>query len=332
MDVGGIRRQAADGDKRCFIEMSSPYFDYLQRRGESRKLPGKSPGCGSLFNGFSERVYSSASVLTFGNDTQHPIKRLLRNRRQDVCQDGHYQHDGKTCCLCAAGQQLVNHCDKKPDDGKCEPCEPANLEEDAPCSAAQDAKCRCKKDHFCSSGKESCLLCQPCKKCRPDDVKVACTSTNDTVCNPKKDGPPVATIVGTIVGTLLAVALAVVAVIYWQRRKSNRRGETLPGSSREPDVELQPLTDFQPHLPDIAEVLGWKDMQDVAMRSGMLQTTIDACKLDHPGDSQEQTLQLLMKWVEKEGMNGSKRLIQILKDSNKLNKVEQVTRILRDKQ
>lgn len=88
------------------------------------------------------------------------------------------------------------------------------------------------------------------------------------------------------------------------------------------DVDLQPL------LPDIAEVIGWKDMQDVAMRSGMLNATIDACKLDHPGDSQEQTLQLLRIWQESQGREAGLNLIESLGKSGKKSKAGQVRDIL----
>lgn len=84
------------------------------------------------------------------------------------------------------------------------------------------------------------------------------------------------------------------------------------------------IPDLQPHLYDIAEVLGWKDMKKLALRSGITRVGIDSCKLDNPGDSQGQTLQLLEKWVEKEGREASRSLIKQLKAMDKKRKAEEL--------
>lgn len=86
--------------------------------------------------------------------------------------------------------------------------------------------------------------------------------------------------------------------------------------------------DLQRHLPDIADVIGWKDMQEIAMRSSMPSATIDSFRLNHPGDSQEQTLQLLSSWAERQGREAGKKLIEILQNSGKKRKAEKVREIL----
>lgn len=86
--------------------------------------------------------------------------------------------------------------------------------------------------------------------------------------------------------------------------------------------------DLSPHLSDIAGVLGWKDMKDVAMRSNITNVTIDSCKQNHPSDSQEQTLELLTIWVEAQGRKASHNLIEILTKNGKKGKAESVTDIL----
>lgn len=86
--------------------------------------------------------------------------------------------------------------------------------------------------------------------------------------------------------------------------------------------------DLQRHLPDITEVIGWKDMQEIAMRSGMPNATIESFRLNHPGDSQEQTLQLLRSWAEMQGRGAGKNLIEILQNTGKRLKAEQVRAIL----
>ncbi|XP_070833260.1 tumor necrosis factor receptor superfamily member 6 [Chaetodon trifascialis] len=267
------------------------------------------------------------------------------------CVDGNYSHAGRDCCLCAAGQRLVEHCSTNLNYGKCDPCDPdkysshptsemscepctscaqiMNLEEDEPCTAAQDRKCRCKKDHFCGSTTEICRLCYPCKQCGAEGIKVPCAGHNDTVCNDKIEGMVSGgKIAGAVVGVIALIAVVGVAVFFWKKKKRQQTPDKLPNGN-EADVEMQHLkVDLQPHLSDIARVIGWKDMKDVAVRSRMRNTDIEACKLDHPSDSQEQTFQLLREWTESQGMNAGITLIQSLRNGGKIRKAEEVEDIL----
>lgn len=85
---------------------------------------------------------------------------------------------------------------------------------------------------------------------------------------------------------------------------------------------LEPLLDRD--LPDIAEIIGWTDMKAVATRSGMLDTAIENCKLNHVGDAREQTLALLKEFVQKEGCQARTALIQTLQKSGKRRIAEMV--------
>ncbi|XP_070772200.1 tumor necrosis factor receptor superfamily member 6 [Enoplosus armatus] len=266
------------------------------------------------------------------------------------CIDGTYKHDGGDCCLCGAGQYLVEHCSTSLPKGKCENCESgtyrrhpsaqkscepctscshpsANLEEDEPCTSARDTKCRCKKDHYCGNGTEICRLCHPCEQCGAEGIKVRCTANSDTVCNVKMEGGnQLGTIVGITVPIVLLAVVAAVIIIFLRKRQQADDPQT-NGSAT--DVEMQHLrdVDIQLHLPDIAKEIGWKDMQDIAMRSG-IGNAIDVCKLDYPGDSQEQTLQLLKVWVESQGRGAPRNLIQNLNQIGRKGKAEKVTDIL----
>lgn len=93
---------------------------------------------------------------------------------------------------------------------------------------------------------------------------------------------------------------------------------------------LVSAVDLSPHMPDIAEELGWKDMKAIAMRSNIKSASIEGCRLDYPGNSQEQTLQLLKIWTEQQGMEASRNLIQILQNSGKKGKAEKVALILNE--
>uniref|UniRef100_A0A3B4UJN8 Tumor necrosis factor receptor superfamily member 6-like n=1 Tax=Seriola dumerili TaxID=41447 RepID=A0A3B4UJN8_SERDU len=288
---------------------------------------------------FLSLAYSSASSLTKEGIAQHPVT-LVRNRRQSKCQNGEYEHKGMLCCQCGAGQRLVSHCTKNGSyavcelckDGtfsshpnfqeKCEPCTScgqtnANLEVKEPCTPAQDTKCGCKEGHYCSSGTDVCRLCQPCEKCADEGC--------NTVCNVKTNGSYTGIIAGITVLMIIVVAVvAVVAVFVCRKRNLKGTPESSPGGGPPNDVEMQSLNvpDIEPHLPDIADALGWKDMKAVASRSGISQTTIESCKLDNPGDCREQTEQLLRIWVERHGSDSPGKLIQILKNRGKKNKLE----------
>ncbi|XP_029962608.1 tumor necrosis factor receptor superfamily member 6 isoform X2 [Salarias fasciatus] len=285
-----------------------------------------------------------------------PLREIIRNRRQ-VCLDGTYEHEGRTCCQCAAGQYLKEHCTSSPDDGKCEFCQTgtfnshpnhlescrpctscsqpnANLEVAEECTKARDTKCRCKQDHYCSSNTGNCEICHPCTVCSSVGVKEACTPTSDTVCQEPK-GSNTGAVVGSVVGVLVVVAVLAVGFVLWRRRQAARNPQPSSGSTtngNRHDEEKKPLNvpdvDIQPSLPQIAEELGWKDMKDLAMKVGIQNAAIDACQLDHPNDSQEQTLHLLRKWVERQGRDSPSKLVQMLCDLGKKAKAEKIVDIL----
>ncbi|XP_072246455.1 tumor necrosis factor receptor superfamily member 6 [Leuresthes tenuis] len=285
------------------------------------------------------------------------VKETARNRRQ-TCVDGEYQHGNRNCCLCGAGERLVDHCTTTPGDRKCVPCEDgtynshpnkrdtcepctscshpnANLEVAEPCTRAADAKCRCKEGHYCSGDAENCKLCHPCKTCDPAGIKQACNATSNTVCSDESPTSEVGKIIGIVVGVLVSVAAAAAAavvVLLWKKRKQGKKHEVNRGNGSGLDVEMQPLTapnvELEPHLPDIIETLGWPVMRDIAMRSGITNVFIENCQLSHPGNVQEQTMQLLREWMEKQGKGASQKLIQMLESSGKRAKAEKVIEIL----
>ncbi|XP_075931918.1 tumor necrosis factor receptor superfamily member 6-like isoform X2 [Anarhichas minor] len=276
------------------------------------------------------------------------------------CVDGTYNNSGRRCCRCSTGQYVKDHCTADLQYGKCERCPPktyssqptnldscepctsckdtnANLEEKEPCTSAVDAKCQCKQDHYCSSGTETCRLCNPCKEC-PEGIKLACSAHNNTVCNDKIEevnNNGVIIGVGSLIGVLL-VALSAYCIWKCYRKRTLTQRFNPDQLTSVADVEMQPLkapvVDLQRHVPDIAKELGWKDMQDVARRSGISEKDIQSCRLNHRDDSQEQTIQLLNIWLEKEGKEASKNLIRILEQNDKRATAETVMEILSSSQ
>lgn len=89
------------------------------------------------------------------------------------------------------------------------------------------------------------------------------------------------------------------------------------------------ISELYPHLPEIAETIGWKAMENLAMRSGINKAAIESCKLNRPNDSQLQTLELLQIWTEKQGREASMKLIHMLNDLNMRGIAEKVKTILR---
>ncbi|XP_028325415.1 tumor necrosis factor receptor superfamily member 6 isoform X3 [Gouania willdenowi] len=266
------------------------------------------------------RAHGSVSV---GKFRRGPNPESAR-RRRETCPHGSYDHEGRTCCLCAAGQYLTKHCTVSPDDRKCEQCvegtynshpnnqetclpctscshQNANLEVATACAVNRNTRCQCKTDHYCTSfSAGSCKVCDPCTTCGVGGIKEACADEKDTVCN---EG----------------------------RGKQTTTVQT-NGAEDSRDIELPilpvPNIDIQPLLPDISEVLGWKVMVHVARRSPISDAAIESCKLDHQGDSQEQTLQLLKKWVEIHGRASSSELLRMLEEGGKKDKAERIRDIL----
>lgn len=85
---------------------------------------------------------------------------------------------------------------------------------------------------------------------------------------------------------------------------------------------------LHPYLPEIADIIGWKDMHHIAISTNISSVIIDSVRLDNPGDSQEQTLQLLRYFTEKHSRETSRMLIKILKDKGKNDKADSVKRLL----
>uniref|UniRef100_UPI0009B31218 tumor necrosis factor receptor superfamily member 6-like n=1 Tax=Monopterus albus TaxID=43700 RepID=UPI0009B31218 len=139
----------------------------------------------SIFYLLSPAHGASSSQLE-GKSHGHSLKGVFRSKRESVCIDGEYEHEGNPCCLCGAGQSLVWHCSSKSrDDRVCQPCKSGtyrstpnyettcevctscdklneNKEVAERCTPAKNTKCKCKKGHYCET--EICVVCHPCKQ------------------------------------------------------------------------------------------------------------------------------------------------------------------------
>lgn len=85
---------------------------------------------------------------------------------------------------------------------------------------------------------------------------------------------------------------------------------------------------LHPYLPEIADIIGWKDMKDIAISTNMPLVRIEAVKNDHKDDSREQTLQLLIDFNEMHSSKASSLLIETLKRKGKNATADLVHRLL----
>ncbi|XP_077350996.1 tumor necrosis factor receptor superfamily member 6 isoform X2 [Festucalex cinctus] len=288
-------------------------------------------------------------LVLFGSCSSLGVDGSLQTqkKREVQCADGMYQHDTRICCLCAIGQRLKEHCTAAhPQDTQCELCEPgtfnshpnqnrncqrctscshrnANLGVETACTRARDATCRCDAHHYCISAKDQdCKLCSSCTECGTEGVKVACTATNDTVCNDKLEERSYA---WAVVAVVCAVVATIVIGLCIRRNGKKRRGQQQrPIQSTSDTMEMQPINIpyTSRHLPAIVEQLGWTTMSKVAIWSGMNPVIVESCQLNHPHDSQEQTLQLLKTFVQEKGKDAMDNLIQILHDIKQKDKAQ----------
>ncbi|XP_071396222.1 tumor necrosis factor receptor superfamily member 6 [Centroberyx affinis] len=292
-------------------------------------------------------VVSSVTPKTEVKDSRQQFR-----FRREGCQDGDYTHNGGKCCLCAAGQRRVKHCSTNPEDRECELCKAgtynavpnsqenceactvcsseANLEEKVACTPYRDRVCQCKQNHYC--GTEPCTACTPCTECGGEGIKVACNATTNTVCNDKNEGG--INLAAVLIPIFIAIALIVLFYICWKKKCFVKIAQLLNCATPEvtgteaEERELREGVDLSPHLTEIAEVLGWKVMRAVARKSKMSDTVIENQTRNHPADAEEQTIQLLKAWVEKEGRNASATLIQRLRQTNNNAKADRVKAII----
>ncbi|XP_048047156.1 tumor necrosis factor receptor superfamily member 6 isoform X2 [Megalobrama amblycephala] len=241
--------------------------------------------------------------------------RRLRRRSAD-CDEGPYQHEGKTCCLCPKGYRVLSHCTDRNgtkcqlcDDGTymdhpnsdlsclpCKICNPnANMKVKVRCSEYSNTVCGCLEDHYCDKG-DHCKFCKACGKCE-NEVKTKCTETNNTVCEDAtpKSSETTAIVVPIVVLIIIIVVGVVLFIIYKRRQEMDK---PVP---KEEEKFLQDI-DIYEYLPEICEHLSWKVMKRVAQHSGMTAVTIENHESNYPADPTQRTDGLLRDWYQAQGL------------------------------
>uniref|UniRef100_A0A8P4K0R2 Tumor necrosis factor receptor superfamily member 6 n=1 Tax=Dicentrarchus labrax TaxID=13489 RepID=A0A8P4K0R2_DICLA len=195
------------------------------------------------------------------------------------------------------GWRVVKHCNTNLQRGECKECEAETY----------------------SSYHNDQTSCEPCTSCSHPNANLEvvehCTPASDAKCGCKKDH-------------YCVTAEESCKLCHPCKTCDGPENIKEPCTGHSNTVCKEIHKDLQPYLPDIAEAMGWKDMKYVAIRSKIPMTAIESCQLDHPHDSKEQTVKLLMIWVEKQGSDAAKNLLEILQRSGKRRKAENVKDIL----
>ncbi|XP_008427601.1 tumor necrosis factor receptor superfamily member 26 [Poecilia reticulata] len=287
-------------------------------------------------------------------NVRHSFREKLRVKRQE-CQDGTYEHGGINCCKCAAGQRVGEHCTKTANDGKCVFCvshftynsepnskdsceictscsqENANLEEEESCTTIKDRKCRCKKGYYCPKADGTCKICNPCTRCDSTGIKDACTATSDAVCNEEtayneeSTGLPGGAVAGIVIAVLVVVAVVIVVVVFRKKILGFHKKDTPMPSG--PVIDPLLPVDMESHIVEVAEIIGWKDMSQIALKCQMA-NAIENAKLSHHSDGEMWTQELLRKWVEAKGRPASVEMISTLRKMKKNNKADKIKDVL----
>ena len=90
--------------------------------------------------------------------------------------------------------------------------------------------------------------------------------------------------------------------------------------------------DLKPHVTDIVEHLSWKDMEKVALETGMKSVLVERHKQNNPGDEEQQVRSLLNAWIEEQGLNqASETFFKTLRKCKLNRKAEEIERVIREK-
>ncbi|XP_051578258.1 tumor necrosis factor receptor superfamily member 26 isoform X1 [Myxocyprinus asiaticus] len=277
---------------------------------------------------------------------------LLR-RKREICMNGEYQHEGKTCCRCPTGYRVLSDCTDKNitecercdsrsfmshpnQDHTCQPCKicnpNANMEMKEKCSPYSDTVCGCQEDHYCDKG-DLCRSCYPCDTCEErGGVKTLCTPTKNTVCNDTQGSYITGKILAAILLLLFGlIAVCMVVFFLWKKNMFCFNGkQTIEKEDLEETLAYLKDVDLNPYLSDIASVLGWKLMKNIAQHTGMTKVDIEEHELNHPGNVKEQTYDLLEAWSQRQGLKGAyPTLIKTLCDIKNKKTADQVQKIIK---
>lgn len=92
---------------------------------------------------------------------------------------------------------------------------------------------------------------------------------------------------------------------------------------------MSSAVDLRPHLSSIADIIGWKNMKDIAISTNMSQVKIDNVTLNNQNDHREQTLELLTIFYEQHSREAAQKLIEKLRQKGKNQQADSVERLLR---
>ncbi|KAM9061068.1 tumor necrosis factor receptor superfamily member 6 isoform 2-T2 [Sarcophilus harrisii] len=263
-----------------------------------------------------------------GTDSKWPQVKKNFTKREVMCPQN--QHPvGNICCqLCPPGTKKVSDCQVAGGHPQCTGCIPGKDYTDQPhyhnkclrcglcdkehgleirenCTTIRDVICGCAKNFFCST--PVCKLCYPCTQCA-HGVLEECTEGRDAICQAQENK--------SFYLLLLIPILAIVfGIIWYWRRKHQKDIDNLKPEYKE-DI---PLTyadiDLSKYIPQIAERMELDQVKRFVREMRISEVIIDRVKHDYVNDTDEQKIQLLKHWYQKQGKKGAYReLLQGLKN------------------
>ncbi|XP_028845615.1 tumor necrosis factor receptor superfamily member 6 [Denticeps clupeoides] len=271
---------------------------------------------------------------------------LLRSRRQQSCEFGMHRYRELMCCNCGPGQHREDYCSSS-SGTKCLPCvkgtymthsnskdsceicsvcdKSANREIKEDCTVTSDTVCKCLEGFYCAEG--DCIACHPCKECT-HGTKEPCTEKKDAVCS------EVTWLAGVLPLVLLVLLVLLACVVFYLKKKKKlcvgQKPEN-PESPQEVKMPLRPDVDLMQYATDIAEKLGYKNMEKVALNTGFTQIQLDGIRSDFPSDHAERTRRLLIMWIEhQDTANRCERLLTTLRRLNLKHSADEIEKMIRD--
>ncbi|XP_051838624.1 LOW QUALITY PROTEIN: tumor necrosis factor receptor superfamily member 6 [Antechinus flavipes] len=250
-------------------------------------------------------------------------------KREVTCPQN--QHPvGNICCqLCPPGTRKVADCQEAGGQPQCTSCIPGEDYMDQPhyhnkclrcslcdkehgleirenCTPDQDVICGCAKNFFCST--PECKICYPCTQCAHGVLK-NCTESRDAICQVQENN------LLYLLFLLLLIPAVLGIIWYWIKR----HGDNPDSLNPEYNTEDIPLTytdiDLSKYISQIAERMELDQVKRFVREMRISEVIIDRVKHDYANDTDEQKIQLLKHWYQRQGKKGAYRqLLQGLKN------------------
>uniref|UniRef100_A0AAY4C778 Tumor necrosis factor receptor superfamily member 6 n=1 Tax=Denticeps clupeoides TaxID=299321 RepID=A0AAY4C778_9TELE len=250
--------------------------------------------------------------------------------REDYCSSS----SGTKCLPCVKGTYMT-HSNSKDSCEICSVCDKsANREIKEDCTVTSDTVCKCLEGFYCAEG--DCIACHPCavkniiKQCNCNLFMISVTF----FCRSNAPRPEVTWLAGVLPLVLLVLLVLLACVVFYLKKKKKLcvGKYFLPDRNSVSKHDLPSVyVDLMQYATDIAEKLGYKNMEKVALNTGFTQIQLDGIRSDFPSDHAERTRRLLIMWIEhQDTANRCERLLTTLRRLNLKHSADEIEKMIRD--